>query len=92
VLDHGGPHAAVGDETGRSGAHSFVLDGGAAMTTQLWNPAGRLTPWVLFDLERMAWVVEQRSDELTPDERTLLQEVAARFARAATFPTGEGPG
>jgi hypothetical protein len=52
-------------------------------TTQLWNHTERLTPWVLFDLERLAWVVEQRSDELTPEERRLLHEVAARFDRAA---------
>jgi hypothetical protein len=53
------------------------------MTTQLWNQRERLTPWVIFDLERTAWVVEHRSDELTLDERRLLREVAARLERAA---------
>jgi hypothetical protein len=53
------------------------------MTSQLWDRRERLTPWVLFDLERIAWVVEQRRDELTPDERGVLRSVAARFARAA---------
>lgn len=53
------------------------------MTTQLWDRRERLTPWVLFDLERIAWVVEQRRDELTPDERAVLHAVAARFAQAA---------
>jgi hypothetical protein len=53
------------------------------MTTQLWDRRERLTPWVLFDLERIAWVVEQRRDELTPDERRVLRAVAARFTRAA---------
>ena len=53
------------------------------MTTQLWNPWQRLTPWVLFDLERLAWVAEQRSAELTSAERRMLHEVAARFERAA---------
>jgi hypothetical protein len=53
------------------------------MTTQLWDRQERLTPWVLFDLERIAWVVEQRREELTPEERGVLRSVAARFARAA---------
>jgi hypothetical protein len=35
------------------------------------------------DPERIAWVVEQRRDELTPDERRVLRAVAARFTRAA---------
>ena len=53
------------------------------MTTQLWDRRERLTPWVLFDLERIAWVVEQRRDELTPEERAVLRSAAARLARAA---------
>jgi hypothetical protein len=53
------------------------------MTTQLWHQEERLTPWVLFDLERIAWVVEQRSAELTAEERDLLRVVAARLERAA---------
>jgi hypothetical protein len=53
------------------------------MTTQLWNQHERLTLWVLFDLERMAWVVEQRSAELTADDRQLLHAVAARLERVA---------
>jgi hypothetical protein len=56
------------------------------MTTQLWDRRERLTPWVLFDLERIAWVVERRRDELMPDERDLLRAVAARFAQAAEAP------
>ena len=54
------------------------------MTTQLWNREQRLTPWALFDLERVAWVVEHRSRELTADERELLRAVAARFEEAAS--------
>ena len=56
------------------------------MTTQLWDRRERLTPWVLFDLERIAWVVEQRRDELTPDERAVLRTVAGRLAQAARAP------
>jgi hypothetical protein len=53
------------------------------MTTQLWDRRERSTPWAVFDLERIAWVVEQRRDELTPDERRVLRTVAARFDQAA---------
>ena len=53
------------------------------MTTQLWDQRERLTPWVIFDLERIAWVVEQRSADLTPDEQRLLRAVAARLERVA---------
>jgi len=53
------------------------------MTTQLWEPRERLTPWVVFDLERIAWVVEQRRDELTPEERGVVLAVVDRLAEAA---------
>jgi hypothetical protein len=53
------------------------------MTAQLWNQRERLTLWVLFDLERVAWVVEQRSTELTAGDRQLLHAVAARLERVA---------
>ncbi len=53
------------------------------MTTQLWNERERLTLWVLFDLERVAWVVEQRASELTAEDRQLLHAVAARLERVA---------
>ena len=56
------------------------------MTTQLWDRQERLTPWVLFDLERIAWVIEQRRDELTPDELGVLRTVADRLAQAAGAP------
>lgn len=56
------------------------------MTTQLWSPDERLTPWVLFDLERIAWVVERRANELTDEERRVLRNVAARFQQVAGAP------
>jgi hypothetical protein len=52
------------------------------------GPAGAADPWVLFDLERIAWVVEQRRDELTPGERAVLRAVAARLAQAADASEG----
>jgi hypothetical protein len=53
------------------------------MTAQLWNEHERLTLWVLFDLERLAWAVEHRSAELTAEDRRLLHAVAARLERVA---------
>lgn len=53
------------------------------MTTQLEHRRGRPTLWVLYDLERVAWVVEQRATELTPGDRQLLHAVAARLERVA---------
>jgi hypothetical protein len=56
------------------------------MTAQLWERQERLTPWVLFDLERIAWVLEQRRGELTPEELDVLRTVTARLAQAADAP------
>ena len=56
------------------------------MMTQLWDRRERLTPWVLFDLERIAWVVEERRGELTPEERLVPRNVSARLAQAAQIP------
>jgi hypothetical protein len=53
------------------------------MTTQLWNPDSRLTPWALLDLERIAWVAELRANELTDEERRALRGVARRLQRVA---------
>ena len=53
------------------------------MTAQLWNRHERLTLWVLFDLERLAWAVEHRAAELTAEDRRLLHAVAARLERVA---------
>ena len=58
------------------------------MTTQLWNPDSRLTPWALLDLERIAWVAELRADELTDEERRVLANVARRLQRVADAPYG----
>lgn len=47
-----------------------------------WRPDERLQPWVVYDLERIAWVVEARAGELTAQERTLVRDAAVRLARA----------
>jgi hypothetical protein len=58
------------------------------MTTQLWEPESRLTPWALLDLERIAWVAELRAKELTDEERQILRHVAQRLQRVADPPEG----
>jgi hypothetical protein len=45
-------------------------------------PDERLTPWLLHDLPRIAWIVEYRSAELTEAERTMVQDSVARIRRA----------
>jgi len=60
----------------------------AQMTTQLWNPESRLTPWALLDLERIAWVAELRANELTDEERQILRNVAQRLQHVADPPEG----
>lgn len=50
--------------------------------TQTWLADSRLTTWVIFDLERIAWVVELRANELTDDERRIVRNVARRLLAA----------
>ena len=52
--------------------------------TSAWRPEERLTPWLLFDLDRLAWVVEQRAAELTDEERRLVRESSERMLRATS--------
>jgi hypothetical protein len=47
-----------------------------------WSPGERLTPWLVLDLPRAAWVVEQRAAELTAEERQLVRDAATRLLRA----------
>lgn len=49
---------------------------------RVWDADARLHPWVLYDLERVAWIVEARANELTTNERELLREVVERMSRA----------
>ena len=53
------------------------------MFRRAFNPDSRLTPYVLFDLERVAWIAEMRAGELTEQERALLREAARRLLAAA---------
>ena len=47
-----------------------------------WDTGRRLQPWVVYDLERVAWIVEARAGELTESERGLVRAAVARMARA----------
>ena len=52
-----------------------------------WEQGGRLTPWLVHDLPRIAWIVEQRSSELTDDERRIVRDAIARMQRALDHDT-----
>jgi hypothetical protein len=49
-----------------------------------WSPGERLTPWIVLDLPRAAWVVERRASELTAEERQIVRDAAARMLRATS--------
>ncbi len=51
-----------------------------------WRPGERLTPWALFDLGRLAWIVEQLADDLTDEERSVVREASERMLRATARP------
>ena len=53
-------------------------------TSQAWDATERLTPWVVFDLERVAWVVEQRAADLSEEERRAIGEASRRMLAAIT--------
>ena len=59
---------------------------GMATTSSAWRSDERLTPWVLFDLDRVAWIVEQRGGELTEEERRVVREASERMLRATAPP------
>ena len=47
-----------------------------------WERDGRLTPWLVHDLPRIAWIVESRTSELTDEERQIVRDAVARMQRA----------
>ena len=42
----------------------------------------RLTPWLIHDLPRIAWIVEYRLAELTTQERQIVRDAITRMQRA----------
>ena len=58
---------------------------GAPLTSgehSLLSSSERLTPWMIHDLPRIAWVVEYRAAELTDDERQIVRDATARMLAA----------
>jgi hypothetical protein len=45
-------------------------------------PGERLTPWMIHDLPRIAWIVEYRAAELTDEERQIVRDATTRMQRA----------
>jgi hypothetical protein len=48
----------------------------------LLPPDERLTPWMIHDLPRIAWIVEYRAAELTDEERQIVRDATTRMLRA----------
>jgi hypothetical protein len=46
------------------------------------EPNERLTPWIVHDLPRIAWIVEHREVELTDEERQIVRDAITRMLRA----------
>ncbi|WP_433383999.1 hypothetical protein ACQPZX_22900 [Actinoplanes sp. CA-142083] len=42
----------------------------------------RLTPWLIHDLPRIAWIVEYRLAELTDEEQQIVRDAINRMQRA----------
>jgi hypothetical protein len=53
----------------------------------LLRPGERLTPWMIHDLPRIAWIVEYRAAELTDEERQIVRDATARMLRALEHDT-----
>jgi hypothetical protein len=53
----------------------------------LLPPGERLTPWMIHDLPRIAWMVEYRAAELTDEERQIVRDATARMLAALEHDT-----
>ena len=56
-------------------------------TQSLLTPGERLTPWMIHDLPRIAWIVEYRAAELTDDERQIVRNATSRMLHALEHDT-----
>ena len=54
----------------------------AADKHSLLPPDERLTPWMIHDLPRIAWIVEYRAAELTEEERQIVHDATTRMLHA----------
>ena len=57
----------------------------AADKHSLLPPDERLTPWMIHDLPRIAWIVEYRAAELTEEERQIVHDATTRMLHALEF-------
>jgi hypothetical protein len=48
----------------------------------------QLTPWIVHDLTRIAWIVEYRAAELTDEERQIVRDASTRMLRALEHDAG----
>jgi hypothetical protein len=53
----------------------------------LLGPGDRLTPWMIHDLPRIAWIVEHRAAELTDEERQIVRDATTRMLHALEHDT-----
>jgi hypothetical protein len=56
-------------------------------TPSLLPPGERLTPWMIHDLPRIAWMVEYRAAELSDEERQIVRDATTRMLRALEHDT-----
>ena len=66
--------------------HLLVPD--AHKAHSLLAPDERLTPWMIHDLPRIAWIVEYRVEELTDEERQVVRDATTRMLGALENGTG----
>jgi hypothetical protein len=48
----------------------------------------RLTPWLIHDLPRIAWIVEYRSGQLSDEERQIVRDAITRMLLALEHDAG----
>jgi hypothetical protein len=62
--------------------HTEIMTSDDAILWRKWERDGRLTPWLVHDLPRIAWIVESRTSELTDEERQIVRDAVTRMQRA----------
>ena len=62
--------------------HTEIMTSDDPITWRKWERDGRLTPWLVHDLPRIAWIVESRTSELTDEERRIVRDAVTRMQRA----------
>ena len=68
--------------SGADADHTRRMTTDDAILWRKWERDGRLTPWLVHDLPRIAWIVESRTSELTDEERQIVRDAITRMQRA----------